>query len=53
MLPCNIIVYERGSKTVLSVIRPRVAMQIIGNVELQKIAKAVEGQLKKAFDAIK
>jgi uncharacterized protein (DUF302 family) len=53
MLPCNVIVYEKGSKTVLSVIRPSVAMQMIDNAELQKLAEAVEGQLKKAFDAIK
>jgi uncharacterized protein (DUF302 family) len=53
MLPCNVIVYEKGSKTVLSVIRPTVAMQMIDNVELQKLADAVEGQLKKAFDAVK
>ena len=52
MLPCNVIVYEKGSKTVLSVIRPTVAMQMIDNMELQKLAGAVEGQLKKAFDAI-
>jgi uncharacterized protein (DUF302 family) len=53
MLPCNVIVYEKGSKTVLSVIRPTVAMQMIDNVELQEVAEAVEGQLKKVFDAIK
>ena len=53
MLPCNVIVYEKGSKTVLSFIRPAVAMQMIDNMELQKIAEAVEAQLKKAFDAIK
>jgi uncharacterized protein (DUF302 family) len=53
MLPCNVIVYEKGSKTVLSVIRPTVAMQMIDNMELQKVAEVVEGQLKKAFDAIK
>ena len=52
MLPCNVIVYEKGSKTVLSVIRPTAAMQMIDNQELQKVAKAVEAQLKKAFDAI-
>jgi uncharacterized protein (DUF302 family) len=53
MLPCNVIVYEKGGKTVLSVIRPTVAMQIVDNLELQKAAQAVEEQLKKAFDAIK
>lgn len=53
MLPCNVIVYEKGSKTVLSVIRPTVAMQMIENSELQIVAEAVEAQLKKSFDAIK
>jgi uncharacterized protein (DUF302 family) len=53
ILPCNVIVYEKGGKTVLSVIRPTVAMQIVDNLELQKAAQAVEEQLKKAFDAIK
>jgi len=53
MLPCNVIVYEKGSKTVLSAIRPTVAMQMVDNMELQKGAEAVEAQLKKSFDAIK
>jgi uncharacterized protein (DUF302 family) len=53
MLPCNVIVYEKGSKMVLSVIRPTIAMQMIDNQELPKIAEVVEGQLKKVFDAIK
>ena len=53
MLPCNVIVYEKGSKTVLSVIRPTVAMQTIENSELRIVGEAVEAQLKKSFDAIK
>jgi uncharacterized protein (DUF302 family) len=52
MLPCNVIVYEKGSKTALSFVRPTVAMQMVDNAELQKIAEAVEGQLKRAFDAV-
>ena len=53
MLPCNVIVYEKGRKTVLSVIRPTVAMQTIENSELRIVGEAVEAQLKKSFDAIK
>ena len=53
LLPCNVIVYEKGNKTVLSFIRPTVAMQMVDNAELQKVAEAVEEKLKKAFDAIK
>ena len=52
MLPCNVIVYEKAGKTILSVIRPTVVMQMVDNVELQKVAEAVETQLKTAFDAI-
>jgi uncharacterized protein (DUF302 family) len=52
MLPCNVVVYEKGGKTVLSFIRPTVAMQMVDNAELQKVSEEVEGKLKKAFDAI-
>jgi uncharacterized protein (DUF302 family) len=52
MLPCNVIIYEKGGKTVLSVIRPSVAMQMVDNVELQKISEEVEKKLKKVFDAV-
>lgn len=53
MLPCNVIVYEKGGKTLLSVIRPTVAMQMVDNVELQKVSEEVEEKLKMSFDAVK
>ncbi len=53
MLPCNVIVYEKGRKMVLSFTRPTVAMQMVDNVELYKIAETAEDQLEKAFNAIK
>jgi len=53
MLPCNVIVYEKGNKTVLSIIRPTVAMQMIANSALKSIAESVEVQLKKVFDAVR
>ena len=53
LLPCNVIVHEKGGKTVLSVIRPTVAMQMVDNAELKKVSEEVEGKLKKAFEAIK
>jgi uncharacterized protein (DUF302 family) len=52
MLPCNVIVYEKAGRTILSFIRPTVAMQMVDNAELQKIAEEVEEKLKKAFDAV-
>jgi len=52
MLPCNVVVYERQNKTVVSIIKPKVAMKMIGNVELEQIATTIERKLKKVFDAI-
>lgn len=52
MLPCNVIVYEKGNKAVLSIIKPSVAMQMINNESLKQLAVAVEAKLKKAFDAV-
>ena len=53
MFPWNIIVYEKDGKTVLSVIRPTVSMQMVDNAEIQIISEEVEGKLKAAFDAVK
>jgi uncharacterized protein (DUF302 family) len=52
MLPCNVIVYERGDRTVLSVVKPTVAMQMIDNAALKSVAELVEKKLKHVFDAI-
>ncbi len=53
MLPCNVVIYERGNKIVLSIIRPTVAMEMIANRALQSIAENVEVKLKKVFDAVR
>ncbi len=53
MLPCNVIIYEKGNKIVLSIIRPTVAMQMIANPALRSIAENVEVKLKKVFDAVR
>ncbi len=52
MLPCNVIVYEKGDRTVLSIIKPSTAMGLIDNDELKQIAESVEAKLKKVFDSI-
>jgi len=53
MLPCNVIVYEKENKTVISIIKPTVAMQTIENEELKQIAEEVETKLKNIFDSIR
>ena len=52
MLPCNVIVYEAGGKTILAVVKPTVSMQMIDNKDLGKTAVEVEGLLKKVFEAV-
>ena len=52
MLPCNVVVYENGDNTAISIIKPTVAMGMINNEKLKKIARNVETQLKQAFDSI-
>ncbi len=53
MLPCNVIIYEKENKTIVSIIKPTVAMETIKNSELGQIAEEVEKKLKKVFDSIK
>lgn len=52
MLPCNVIVYEKEDKTVVSIVKPTAAMEMIDNEELKNIAATVETKLKKVFDSI-
>lgn len=53
LLPCNVIVYEKGTKTAVSMIKPLTAMGMIDNDELKSIVAEVEEKLKKVFDSIK
>jgi uncharacterized protein (DUF302 family) len=52
MLPCNVVIYEKGNGTAISVIKPTVAMKMIDNPELTATAKFIEAKLKIAFDAV-
>lgn len=53
MLPCNVVIYEKEGKTILSVIKPSIAMGMIENEALKQIATEVESKLKQVFDSIK
>lgn len=52
MLPCNVVVYENAGKTVVAAIRPTVAMQMIGNPDLNSIAEEVERSLEKVVESL-
>jgi uncharacterized protein (DUF302 family) len=52
MLPCNVILYEKGDKTVISIIKPTVAMKMINNNKLKEIAEHIETKLKHVIDTL-
>jgi len=52
LLPCNIIVYEKGDKTVVSVFDPMVMTKIIDNEKLPAVAKQVQEKLKRVLQAV-
>ncbi len=51
MLPCNIIVYENREKEIIvSAIKPSLAMQTIGNADLNSIATEIEKKLESVIN---
>lgn len=52
LLPCNVIVYEQEGEIYVSAILPTVAMSIVENEELRRIAAQVEQKLKQVIDNI-
>ena len=52
MLPCNVILYEKEDKTVISIIRPTIAMKMINNKRLKELAEHIETKLEHVIDAL-
>ena len=52
LMPCNLIVYERGGSTFVAAIKPTLSMSMVGNEKLRGIAEEVEQKLKKVVDSI-
>ena len=52
LLPCNVIVYEKQGKTVVSVFDPMVMTWIIENDEMKPIATEVQEKLQRVLAAI-
>jgi len=52
LLPCNVIVYEKEGKVIVSAILPTVAMGFISNPKLQCVAEKVEPNLKMVIDRL-
>ena len=52
LLPCNVVVYEDIDKVVVSAIRPTIAMQMIENSNIEKLAVDVEQKLQKVLERL-
>ena len=52
MLPCNVIVYENCGRVIVAAVRPTVAMQMIDNLDLHRIARDIERRLKGFIDSL-
>jgi len=52
LLPCNVIVYEKGGATVVSAFDPGVMARIIENPAMQPVANEVRARLQRVVDRI-
>ena len=52
LLPCNVIVYESDSGTVVSAVDPNQALGIVGNAELGEVAAEARSRLERAIQDV-
>jgi uncharacterized protein (DUF302 family) len=52
LLPCNVIVYEKGDNTVVSVFDPMVMTKIIDNENIRSIAEDVKARMERVLEAV-
>jgi uncharacterized protein (DUF302 family) len=52
LLPCNVIVYEKNDKTVVSIFDPRVMTLVIENPEMKPVAEEVKTKLQRVLEAV-
>jgi len=52
LLPCNVIVYEKGEKTVVSIFDPIIMTVVIENPEMKPVAEEVKNKLQRVLAAV-
>ena len=52
LLPCNVIVYEKENKTVVSVFDPMVMTKIIDNEKMKPVAEEIKQKLQRVLEAV-
>jgi uncharacterized protein (DUF302 family) len=51
-LPCNVLVYEEGGKTVISAMDPEAIMVMVRNEKVGEVAKQVRQKMEKVLDSL-
>ena len=52
LLPCNVIVYEKNDKSVVSIFDPIVMTAVVDNPDMKPVAEEVKTKLKRVLEAI-
>ncbi|MCU0343174.1 MAG: DUF302 domain-containing protein [Ignavibacterium sp.] len=52
LLPCNVIVYEKNDKSVISIFDPIVMTTVVDNPDMKPVAEEVKTKLKRVLEAI-
>jgi uncharacterized protein (DUF302 family) len=52
LLPCNVVVYEREGRVIVSAIDAEKMLSIVGNPQLETVAKQVNEKLRRVIDSI-
>lgn len=51
-LPCNVLVYEKDSKTVISIFDPMIMTMVVDSPEIKNVAEDVKNKLEKVLAAV-
>ena len=52
LLPCNVVVYQSGDRTVVAAMEPQTIVQLTSNPELENIAREARQRLDRALSAL-
>jgi len=52
LLPCNVVVYEKGDKTVVSAFDPMTMLKIVDNPGIKSVAAEIQSRLKRVIERV-
>lgn len=52
LLPCNVVVYEKGNNTVVSIFNPMIMTEIVDNENLTSVAREVKDRMERVLEAV-